>query len=103
MGTIKLLVAQPPYLPMAQRVVRGAMGYLGVFIIVAILLQILTPFQGPDLAWELNKKLVRLIWSGCFPCEFTVWFQERALMSSEKSVSSELTRFLRLAEKQNWS
>jgi hypothetical protein len=48
---------KPPYLPMAQRVVRGAMGYLGVFIIVAILLQVLTPFQILTWIGDLIKSL----------------------------------------------
>ena len=48
---------KPPYLPMAQQVVRGAMGYLGVFIIVAILLQVLTPFQILTWIGDLIKSL----------------------------------------------
>jgi hypothetical protein len=40
---------QPPYLPLAQRVVRGTIGYVVVLAATAILLQVLTPF--PVLTW----------------------------------------------------
>jgi len=40
---------QPPYLPLAQRAVRGTIGYVVVFAAAAILLQALTPF--PVLSW----------------------------------------------------
>jgi hypothetical protein len=48
---------EPPYRPLVQRMVRGALGYLVVFIIVVVLLQVLTPF--PALTWlgELIKLL----------------------------------------------
>jgi hypothetical protein len=48
---------EPPYRPLVQRMVRGALGYLVVFIIVVVLLQVLTPF--PALTWlgELIKML----------------------------------------------
>jgi hypothetical protein len=48
---------EPPYRPLVQRMVRGALGYLVVFIIVVVLLQVLTPF--PALTWlgELIKIL----------------------------------------------
>jgi hypothetical protein len=48
---------EPPYRSLVQRMVRGALGYLVVFIIVVVLLQVLTPF--PALTWlgELIKML----------------------------------------------
>ena len=51
---------KPPYLPLAQRVVRGVTGYVVVFIVIAALLQTFTPF--PVLSWlgELGKMLFSL-------------------------------------------
>jgi hypothetical protein len=48
---------KPPYLPLAQRMVRGVISYVVVFIVAAVLLQVLTPF--PVLTWlvELTKML----------------------------------------------
>ncbi len=40
---------KPPYLPLWQRVVRDTLGYVVVFVIVAVLLQLYTPF--PVLSW----------------------------------------------------
>jgi hypothetical protein len=47
--------SKPPYLPLAQRIVRGALGYVVVFLVIAALLQTFTSF--PFLTWigELIK------------------------------------------------
>lgn len=49
---------KPPYPPLAQRLLRGAMSYLAVIVAVAVLLQIFTPF--PVLTWlsKLTKMFV---------------------------------------------
>jgi hypothetical protein len=49
---------EPPYPPLAQRISRGVISYVGVLLIAAILLQVLTPF--PVLTWlgGLIKMLV---------------------------------------------
>jgi len=49
---------EPPYPPLAQRISRGVISYVGVLLIAAILLQVLTPF--PVLTWlgRLIKMLV---------------------------------------------
>jgi small-conductance mechanosensitive channel len=48
---------KPPYLPLAQRIVRGAIGYVIVILGVSVALQVFTPFH--VLAWlgELMKML----------------------------------------------
>ncbi len=48
---------KPPYLPLAQRIVRGVIGYVVVFLVIAALLQRFTPL--PVLTWlgELTKML----------------------------------------------
>ena len=40
---------KPPYLPLAQRLVRGVMSYMAVFLAIAVLLQLFTPF--PVVTW----------------------------------------------------
>ena len=45
---------KPPYLPLAQRILRGAISYVAVVLIAAVLLQVFTPF--PVLTW-LGKLL----------------------------------------------
>jgi hypothetical protein len=47
---------EPPYPPLAQRILRGLIGYVVVILVVAALLQVFTPF--PVLTWfgELTKK-----------------------------------------------
>jgi hypothetical protein len=45
---------KPPYLPLAQRILRGAISYVAVVLIAAVLLQVFTPF--PMLTWL--RKLV---------------------------------------------
>ena len=52
---------KPPYLPLAQRVVRGTMGYVVVILVVVVLLLTFTSF--PVLTWlgELIKMLFGLI------------------------------------------
>jgi len=49
---------EPPYPPLAQRILRGLIGYVVVILVAAALLQVFTPF--PVLTWlgELTKKLV---------------------------------------------
>jgi len=49
---------EPPYPPLAQRILRGVISYVAVVLIAAVLLQVLTPF--PVLTWlgELTKMLV---------------------------------------------
>ena len=49
---------EPPYPPLPQRILRGVVSYVGVVLIAAMLLQVLTPF--PVLTWlgELIKMLV---------------------------------------------
>jgi hypothetical protein len=49
---------EPPYPPLPQRILRGVISYVGVVLIAAMLLQVLTPF--PVLTWlgELIKMLV---------------------------------------------
>jgi hypothetical protein len=49
---------EPPYPPLAHRILRGLMGYVVVILVAAILLQVFTPF--PVLTWlrELTKMLV---------------------------------------------
>jgi hypothetical protein len=48
----------PPYPPLAQRMLRGVMSYVTVILIAAVLLQVFTPF--PVLTWlgKLIKMLV---------------------------------------------
>jgi hypothetical protein len=48
---------EPPYPPLAQRILRGVISYVAVVLIAAVLLQVLTPF--PVLIWlgELIKML----------------------------------------------
>jgi len=50
---------QPPYAPLAERILRGAISYVVLGLITAVLLQVFTPF--PVLTWlgELAKMLVR--------------------------------------------
>jgi hypothetical protein len=49
---------EPPYPPLAQRILRGLIGYVVVILVAAALLQVFTPF--PVLTWlgELTKMLV---------------------------------------------
>ena len=49
---------EPPYPPLAQRILRGVISYVAVVLIAAVLLQVLTPF--PVLIWlgELTKILI---------------------------------------------
>jgi hypothetical protein len=49
---------KPPYLPLRQRMVRGAIGYGAVIAAAAVLLQVFTPF--PVLTWlgQLAKMLL---------------------------------------------
>ena len=49
---------KPPYPPLAQRMLRGVISYVGVVLVAAVLLQVFTPF--PVLTWlgELTKMLV---------------------------------------------
>ena len=49
---------KPPYLPLAQRMVRGAISYVAVVLAAAVLLQVFTPF--PVLTWlgQLTKLLL---------------------------------------------
>jgi hypothetical protein len=49
---------EPPYPPLAQRILRGLIGYVVVILVAASLLQVFTPF--PVLTWlgELTKMLV---------------------------------------------
>ena len=49
---------EPPYPPLAQRILRGLIGYVVVILVAAALLQVFTPF--PVLTWlgELTKILV---------------------------------------------
>jgi len=49
---------EPPYPPLAQRILRGLVGYVVVILVAAALLQVFTPF--PILTWlgELTKMLV---------------------------------------------
>ena len=49
---------KPPYLPLAQRMVRGAISYVAVVLAAAVLLQVFTPF--PVLTWfgQLTKMLL---------------------------------------------
>src|SRR5262245_25590829 len=53
---------EPPYPPLAHRILRGVTSYVAVVLLAAILLQVFTPF--PVLTWigELTKMLVG--WSG---------------------------------------
>ena len=48
---------EPPYPPLAQRISRGVISYVAVFLVAAVLLQVFTPF--PVLTWlgELTKML----------------------------------------------
>ena len=49
---------EPPYSPLAQRILRGVISYVAVVLIAAVLLQMLTPF--PVLIWlgQLTKMLI---------------------------------------------
>jgi hypothetical protein len=49
---------KPPYPPLGQRILRGAISYVAVIVVAAVLLQVFTPF--PVLTWlgELTKMLV---------------------------------------------
>jgi hypothetical protein len=49
---------EPPYPPLAQRILRGLIGYVVVILVAAALLQVFTPF--PILTWlgELTKMSV---------------------------------------------
>jgi hypothetical protein len=53
---------EPPYPPLAHRILRGVASYVVVILLASILLQVFTPF--PVLTWiaELTKMLVG--WSG---------------------------------------
>jgi hypothetical protein len=46
---------EPPYPPLAQRILRGVISYVAVVLVAAVLLQLFTPF--PVLTWlgELTK------------------------------------------------
>jgi hypothetical protein len=46
---------EPPYPPLAQRILRGVISYVAVILAAAVLLQVFTPF--PVLTW-LTKMLV---------------------------------------------
>jgi hypothetical protein len=48
---------EPPYPPLAQRILRGVISYVAVVLMAAVLLQVFTPF--PVLTWlgELTKML----------------------------------------------
>jgi len=52
---------EPPYPPLARRILSGTISYVTVFLVAAVLLQAFTPF--PVLAWlgELIKYLARSI------------------------------------------
>jgi hypothetical protein len=49
---------KPPYPPLGQRILRGAISYVAVIVVAAVLLQVFTPF--PVLTWlgVLTKMLV---------------------------------------------
>jgi hypothetical protein len=49
---------EPPYPPLAQRILRGALSYVAVILVVAFLLQVFTSF--PVLTWltMLTKRLI---------------------------------------------
>jgi hypothetical protein len=49
---------EPPYPPLAQRILRGTLSYVTVILIAAVLLQVFTPF--PILTWlaALTKRLI---------------------------------------------
>jgi hypothetical protein len=49
---------EPPYPPLAQRILRGVISYVAVVLMAAVLLQVFTPF--PVLTWlgELTKMLI---------------------------------------------
>jgi hypothetical protein len=49
---------EPPYPPLAQRILRGVISYVAVVLVAVVLLQVFTPF--PILTWlgELTKMLV---------------------------------------------
>ena len=49
---------RPPYPPLAQRMLRGAIGNVAVVVAAAVLLQVFTPF--PVLTWsrQLTKMLL---------------------------------------------
>jgi hypothetical protein len=49
---------EPPYPPLAHRVLRGVISYVAVILIAAVLLQAFTPF--PVLTWlaALTKRLI---------------------------------------------
>jgi len=49
---------KPPYPPLAQRILRGAISYVAVILVAAVLLQVFTPF--PVLTW-LAAQTKRLI------------------------------------------
>jgi hypothetical protein len=49
---------KPPYLPLAQRMVRGVVSYVVVVLVVAVLLQVFTPFSVLTWLGELIKMLV---------------------------------------------
>lgn len=48
----------PPYPPLAQRILRGMISYVAVILVAAVLLQVYTPF--PVLTWlaALTKRLI---------------------------------------------
>lgn len=48
---------KPPYLPLAQRILRGTIGYVGVITAVAAVLQFFTPF--PVVTWF--GRLVKMV------------------------------------------
>ena len=52
---------KPPYPPLAQRIVRGMIGYVAVVLVTTVLLQVLTPsaysVSGPDLAWGADENV----------------------------------------------
>ena len=55
---------EPPYPPLARRILSGVISYVTVLLVATVLLQAFTPF--PVLTWlgELIKYLVRSIPSG---------------------------------------
>jgi hypothetical protein len=50
---------KPPYPPLAQRMFRGGISYIAVFLVAAVLLQVFTPFAVLTWLGELAKRLIR--------------------------------------------
>jgi hypothetical protein len=50
---------KPPYPPLAQRMLRGVISYVAVFLVAAVLLQVFTPFSALTWLGELTKRLIR--------------------------------------------